>query len=852
MSTEITIPELALVILIGASGSGKSTFARRHFRPTEILSSDYCRGLVSDSETDQSATTDAFEVLHFIAAKRLKAGRLTVIDATNVQPEARKPLVALARTYHCLPVALVLDTPEPLCRERNATRTDRHFGEHVIRNQRSQLHRGLRGLKREGFRHIHVFEDPAALEHVTITRQALWNDKRRESGPFDLIGDVHGCFDEAMALLTKLGYQIDLKGGRYQVTHAAGRRVVFLGDLVDRGPATPEVLRLVMDMVESGAAFCVAGNHEVKLVKALRGAVLRMSHGLAESMEQLSREDEAFRVKAVAFLDTLVSHYVFDGGQLVAAHAGLREEMHGRGSAKVREFALYGETTGETDDFGLPIRYPWAADYRGRAMVVYGHTPVPAAQWLNNTLCIDTGCVFGGALTALRYPEKQLVSVAAARQYYQPVRPLTAALPATLTTQQQADALLDLDDVSGKRIITTRLHHAVTVRAENAVAALEVMSRFAANPKWLIYLPPTMSPPEASTLEGYLEHPHDALAYYRSNGIADVMCQEKHMGSRAVIVVCRDEAVAGRRFGVEDEGAGIFYTRTGRRFFAETALETEALARLRAALDAVRWWDEFDTDWFCFDSEVMPWSFKAQDLLRTQYAAVGTAAATSLTAVDRLLVQALESGLDVGALQQAYRGRLPLVERYIEAYQRYCWPVSGIADLTVAPFQLLASEGRTYFSHTHAWHMETLAKLIAADPQWLGATQSSRVHLEDPQQIEQATDWWMALTVTGSEGMVVKPLEGVVRGKRGLAQPAIKCRGREYLRLIYGPEYTRPEHLMRLKQRAVGAKRSLALREFALGVEALERFVKQAPLRAVHECVFAILALESEPIDPRL
>src|SRR3989449_3153758 len=154
----ITIPELSLVALIGVSGSGKSTFARKHFKPTEVLSSDYCRGLVSDDESDQSATGDAFEVLHFIASKRLKAGRLTVVDATNVQAEARKPLVALARQYHVIPVAIVLNLPERICVDRNRGRPDRDFGPHVVRNQVLDLRRSLRDLEREGFRHVHVLD----------------------------------------------------------------------------------------------------------------------------------------------------------------------------------------------------------------------------------------------------------------------------------------------------------------------------------------------------------------------------------------------------------------------------------------------------------------------------------------------------------------------------------------------------------------------------------------------------------------------------------------------------------------------------------------------------------------------
>lgn len=250
----ITIPELSLVVLIGPSGCGKSSFARAHFKPTESLSSDFCRGLVSNDENSQEATGAAFDVLHYIARKRLAAGHLTVIDATNVQPEARKPLVALARDFHVLPVAIVLNIPEKLCHERNQNRPDRQFGSHVVRNQSQQLRRSIRGLEREGFRHVFTLSSPEDVASVKITRQPLWNNLKHEHGPFDIMGDVHGCYDELIELLGKLGYE-KTTSETYQPPE--GRKAVFVGDLVDRGPKIPKVLRLVMQMTEAGTAFCV-------------------------------------------------------------------------------------------------------------------------------------------------------------------------------------------------------------------------------------------------------------------------------------------------------------------------------------------------------------------------------------------------------------------------------------------------------------------------------------------------------------------------------------------------------------------------------------------------------------------
>lgn len=865
----LQIPQLSLVVLVGPSGAGKSTFARKHFLPTEVLSSDVCRGMVSDDQNNQAATVDAFDLLHYIGAKRLALGKLTVVDATNVQPESRRPLVELAKRYHAVPVAIVFHTPEGICQERNSLRSDREFGPHVIRQQVSQLRRSLRGLKREGFRYVFELDSPETIDSVTIERVPLWNDKRQERGPFDIIGDVHGCCDELEVLLARLGYSVaavvegPLGGPVY--AHPEGRKAVFVGDLVDRGPRILDVLRLVRNMVAAGAALCVPGNHDVKLLKVLQGKQVQVTHGLAQTLAELDAlpavdgTQELVRRELAVFLQGLIGHYVLDDGRLVVAHAGMKAEYQGRASARVRDFALYGETTGETDEFGLPVRCNWAAEYRGPAMVVYGHTPVPEAEWLNRTINIDTGCVFGGRLTALRYPERELVSVKAARTYCEPARPFLPPEEQAekLAAQHAHDEVLDAADVIGKRIITTRLQSNVTIRAENAAAAFEVMSRFAANPKWLIYLPPTMSPCETSGEDSLLEHPAEAFSYFRSQGVPTVVCEEKHMGSRAVVVVCQSEDVACERFGVTTGESGVVVTRTGRKFFHEEELENALLARLQTALTAADFWQQFNTGWACFDCELMPWSAKAQELLRLQYAAVGAAASVAVPAAASALARAKDRLREdsQGAADQLLarlRDRESCVEKYRSTYRHYCWNVTSLDDLRLAPFHLLASEGRTHFDQNHVWHMQTLAKVCATDPQFLLATPFQTVDLLDPASESDAVRWWEALTARGGEGMVVKPRDFVVHGKRGLVQPAVKCRGREYLRIIYGPEYTAPENLSRLRSRSLGAKRSLALREFALGLEALERFVRREPLRRVHECVFGVLALESEPVDPRL
>ena len=851
----IEIPEFALVAMVGATSSGKSSFARKHFLPTEILSSDFFRAMVSDDENDQSVSREAFDLLFYAANKRLDLMKTTVIDATNVQPTARKQIVDLARAQNVHAVAIVLNLPERVLLERNAARPERGYPERVIRKHVFDLRRGIKNLKREGFRFVYILNSEEEVNEAEIVRTKMWNDKKDEHGPFDIIGDVHGCYDELVALLRKLGYECGDGGW----AHPAGRKAVFLGDLCDRGPKNTAVLRLVMEMAKNGRALAVPGNHDVKLVKYLRGKDVQITHGLDKTIAEMEQETPEFRKEVCAFLDGLVSHYVLDSGRLVVSHAGLKEEYIGRGSMRVRDFCLYGETTGETDEYGLPVRLNWAADYRGKATLVYGHIPQLEVRTMNGTWCIDTGCVFGGKLTAFRFPERETVQVDAFAEYYVPVRPLAPQ-------QSTFDDMLTAGDVQGRLHLSTALMPSILVRENNAAAALEIMSRFAADPHWLIYLPPTMSPCETSGLDGYLEYPTEAFTYYRNRGVQNVVCEKKHMGSRAVIVLCHTEETARRRFGVTDGSRGIVYTRTGRHFFDNAEIEREVLARLDAVLTKTGFWTDFNTDWVCLDTELMPWSEKAQTLLSKQYAPLGRAGRDALAAAVAALeetckrqnrvfeVDAVTSGQNVepSVLLERFRLKRDAVEGYVKAYREYCWPVHSVDDLKIAPFHLLACEGSVFCEEKHVWHMEKLKQYCTGvDPIFI-ATDYICVDTADENSVQTGVDWWLKLTGSGGEGMVVKPETYIARRQAEVLQPAVKCRGAEYLRIIYGPEYLLPDNLQRLRKRSLSGKRTLALREFALGMESLARFVNKEPLYRVHECVFGVLAFESEPVDPRL
>lgn len=410
MTNKIIIYNPSLVLIVGVSGY-ESAFAMQHFDATTILSLEQRSGLNQHNFT--------LDPLYCAVKERLQKAKLTVVDTTNMAPEQCKSLIQLARQYHILPSIIVLNIPL-----KDYTKEENHANTKAVSLKHKQLEQFIKYLKKShNLVALHVLNAIAVVHTVHIECQPIWTDKSSEEGPFDIIGDIHGCFDETKQLLEKLGYRIQ-KNDQYKVTHPENRKIIFVGDLVDRGPNSVEVLRLVMDATASGIAFCVNGNHDDKLKRKLMGRQVTVAHGLQETLDQLANESEAFKVKGLNFLKGLASHLILDKGRLAVTHAGLKQQYFRRVSPRIHRFCMYGETTGEVNDFGLPVRHLWAKDYDGDTLIVYGHTPVPEPLVLNNTINIDTGCVFGGKLTALRYPEKTWVSVNAKKVYYAPIKPL--------------------------------------------------------------------------------------------------------------------------------------------------------------------------------------------------------------------------------------------------------------------------------------------------------------------------------------------------------------------------------------------------------------------------------------------
>lgn len=861
----IPFPHGGIIVLVGPSNSGKTTLLRRLVQEgtllqTEIVSSDDYRTLVGDveyidwkgrsrEEADilygdyQMLSSLAFEAMNTVVSMRSRLGKLTVVDATHLQPEYRTKYIDLAAKYDLPCAAWILDVPEQTLLERDKSR-EQPRGRQRVKQQFVQFKRSLRGLRDEGFDLTYMLKETETVQFVRKKNVLL-----AEIGAgVDVVGDIHGCYDEILELLGELGYVPDA-AGLYR--HPEGRTLISVGDVMSRGPKSLDTMRFWKKHCEAGIARMIDSNHGWKIARYLSGRNVTLSHGdenIAAELAQYAREaGEAaaneLEEELKQFLLSAPSHLVLcrEGvRRVVVAHAGIRDEYIGKQSKRIQDFCRYGDTDG-MDDKGAPVRKEWYTHHESGELIVWGHDPRPYPTVVKNTINIDQGAVFGGSLTAYRYPEQQFVSVKAYKDYAEdPDSPLIRWERGRLSPPNLRKF------VEGYSVMTDT-YGEISVRGEFVKAAIDSVSHYIIPMEELIYIPPTMSPaPMVSGDEEYLEHPREAIAYFRSQGVKTMVAEKKHMGSRAILLLFRDEQAAVAYVGRPT--LGTIYTRTGRAFF-DKETERNVLSRLNADLHRADYFTRYNTELLLLDAEIIPWNLKARELIATQYAHVAEAAELDRGQLLKKLREAGKAGRDVSGWVQEMEGKLKSARIFREAFQQYCWDTSGLDGVRIAPFHTLAHSGQTFFNHTHLWHMEHGRELAELSPLFMETEYRVITCEADDADVIR---WWEELTEDGHEGIVIKPETFITRSGKSMFQPAIKIRGRKYLHIIYGIDYLLPDNLARLKQRKTGKKERHALMECALSVESVERFIRKEPLERVHECVLAALSLESDPVDPRL
>ena len=858
---QIHLPHAAIVLCIGPSNSGKSTFlqqlvAEGIISQTEIVSSDTCRMLVADQDfidftgtSQQEAnllyemynaiSIETFQMMEQMIIARAKLNRLTFVDATHLQADQREKYFKIAKQQHIPIYGIVFDTPLDILLARDANRKQPR-GVNRVKQQARKFKDEKRFIKKEPYTRLYTVKD----EQVEVIRHA--SPLKIEVGNgIDIIGDIHGCYDEMMVLIKRLGYVE--QGGLY--IHPQGRRLLSVGDIMSRGPKSLATMRFWLTQIEAGLSYMTDSNHGWKIARWLEGHAVNLTHGdeLVEQefklYEQEHGVEETKNVKArfVKMLLNAPSHYILveNGlGKTIVTHAGIRDHYIGKTSPRIRDFCRYGEIIGESDT-GRPIRGDWFLQHQTSELIVWGHDPKVKPYKINNTINIDQGVVFGGELTAFRYPEQTFEAVKAYKNYTgHEGNPLLEAKAKRFSPPNIQSF------INGFEVETTH-GGKVYVQEGNAKAAMDTISHFTLPLEQLIYIPPTMSPtPTTSSLDDYLEHPSEAFSYYKKNGITKLIAEKKHMGSRAVLLLFKNEKIA--KAMVDIETLGIITTRTGRAFF-EQATQQKIVRQLHDELLAKNYFDNMNTDFVLLDAEILPWNLKAQSLIDAQYAHVAEHALMDRQKVLQKL-QATNS-IDVSHWKGEYEEFMRNAVRFDAVYQNYCWPVEDTSAIQIAPFHVLAHSNETCFHQPHTWHMD-MNRLLAQDSKLFIETEFKLI--ENEQDEEAVIQWWEEMTALGHEGIVIKPQQFLPKNKGKLVQPAIKVRGREYLRIIYGMDYTDKDQLARLKKRNPSKKMKHALQEFALGLEGIERFVQGESVARIHECVLATLALESDAVDPRL
>lgn len=860
---KIILPYAGIVLLIGPSNSGKSTLLKQlvdkgQVLPSEIISSDEYRVRVSNVEfidwahrwkdvseslydEYQRISAEAFSLMEATIEARCRLNKITFVDATHLYPDDRKRYIELAKKHHVPVVSLVLDVDQELLLLRDKNRENPR-GSKRIKQQYQVFKREKRFIKKEGYFATYFI---TVTNEVEVTRANSNATHLEVENGIDIIGDIHGCYEEMIQLLEQLGYE---KNAQELYVHPEGRKFLSLGDIMSRGPESLKTMSFFLRHVKEKLAYMIDSNHGWKIARWLEGKNVTLNHGdelVAREFEQYEHLDDIDRLKEELkeFLLKAPSHYVLTKNgipTLVCTHAGIKDEFIGKQSDDISDYCRYGDHEG-VDDTGRPIRKDWTIHHKTSILIVWGHDPKPKPLVINNTINIDQGVVFGGELTAFRYPEKKFVAVQAKEDYSKGQNnPLIELKKKRLNPPNIAKF------IDGFSVLTGELGK-VEIPKQYALASIDTVSHYTVPIEELVYIPPTMSPtPATSSLEYYLEHPKEAIDYYRNMGIERMVAQKKHMGSRGILFLFRDIEV-GRKY-VGRETLGVIYTRTGRRFF-DIETEGKVLARINKSLTNSDYFNKYHTEFILLDAEIMPWNLKAKELISSQYAHVAENAILDRSILKGRIENAIENNGDLARWLNEYDEKLTNALVFKEVFQKYCWEINEIDQIQIAPFHLLAHSHETYFHKPHTWHMEMNREYALMDKLFV---ETEYMVIDDDASEEEVIRWWEDMTADGHEGIVIKPETFISKSKGRLIQPAIKVRGRKYLHIIYGMDYLQPENLTRLKKRNIGKKQKHALKEFALGVEGIERLVNGESIERVHECVLGTLSMESDPVDPRL
>lgn len=858
---QVKLPNGAIVLLIGPSNSGKSTLLQSlvdsgQLLESEIISSDYYRRLVADidfidftavSKDDediiyeeyQRISEQAFHTLHTVVEARAKLNKVSIIDATNLRGFERAKYFEIAKRHHVPVLALILNTSKEQLLARDVLR-DNPRGRKRVLQQFNTLNYELKAIKKEPFAKIYKVKN----ESVEIVREPNKLYLEIESG-FDIIGDIHGCYDEMLVLLKDLGYE--QRGNVY--VHPAGRRLISVGDIMSRGPKSIDTMQFWLNQIEAGLSYMTDSNHGWKIARWLDGKNVSLNHG-DELVEQEFTEYEkvhgeeaakSLKERLANMLLKAPSHYILTKNNItkaVVTHAGIKDHYIGKESKRISDFCRYGDIQ-QTDSFSKPVRGDWFSQHKTSELIIWGHDVKVQPFKANRTINIDQGVVFGGELTALQYPEQTFKSVKALANYAGTEdNPILEAKNKRFSPPNVAQF------INGFAVHTTSGDQ-ITIPKENALAAMDTFSHYTLPLEQVIYIPPTMSPtPQTSALPDYLEHPEEAFNYYKKNGVQKMIAEKKHMGSRAVIFIAKDKEVAKEL--INSDSLGYITTRTGRAFF-EQKEQQQMVEKIHAELVSKNYFEQFNTSFVLMDAEILPWNLKAHRLIDQQYETVAENAL-----MDRYkIIEKLKATehVDVTSWMEEYTEKYKNAARFDAVFRNYCWPTNELSGIQIAPFHILAHSSATNFHQPHSWHMKMNAYLAENSSLFI-ATEYRLIESEQDEQ--EVINWWKDMTENGHEGIVIKPFDFQAYHKGKLLQPAIKVRGREYLRIIYGMDYTNEDTMKKLKQRNPSRKMKNALLEFKLGMEGISRFVSLESSNRVHECALATLALESDTIDPRL